>query len=222
MIEEFLGITTEKLVRSGWETLYMVGFSLVIGAVLGSVISITLWLTRKGGLRQNVIVYTILNGVINIIRSVPFIILLVFVMPFTKLIVGTRIGTKAAVVPLVIYIAPYLARLVESSLLEVGNGIIEAAQAMGATKFQIVVHFLLPEAFGSIILALTTGTVGLIGSTAMAGYIGGGGIGNLALTYGYQTFNTNLMVFTVVILVVVVWIIQGIGNTFSRKIRTHS
>ena len=222
MIEEFLGITTEKLVRSGWETLYMVGFSLVIGAVLGSVISITLWLTRKGGLRQNVIVYTILNGVINIIRSVPFIILLVFVMPFTKLIVGTRIGTKAAVVPLVIYIAPYLSRLVESSLLEVGNGIIEAAQAMGATKFQIVVHFLLPEAFGSIILALTTGTVGLIGSTAMAGYIGGGGIGNLALTYGYQTFNTNLMVFTVVILVVVVWIIQGIGNTFSRKIRTHS
>ena len=222
MIEEFLGITTEKLVRSGWETLYMVGFSLVIGAVLGSVISITLWLTRKGGLRQNVIVYTILNGVINIIRSVPFIILLVFVMPFTKLIVGTRIGTKAAVVPLVIYIAPYLARLVESSLLEVGNGIIEAAQAMGATKFQIVVHFLLPEAFGSIILAMTTGTVGLIGSTAMAGYIGGGGIGNLALTYGYQTFNTNLMVFTVVILVVVVWMIQGIGNTFSRKIRTHS
>ncbi len=222
MIEEFLGITTEKLIRSGWETLYMVGFSLVIGAVLGSVISITLWLTRKGGLRQNVIVYTILNGVINIIRSVPFIILLVFVMPFTKLIVGTRIGTKAAVVPLVIYIAPYLARLVESSLLEVGNGIIEAAQAMGATKFQIVVHFLLPEAFGSIILALTTGTVGLIGSTAMAGYIGGGGIGNLALTYGYQTFNTNLMVFTVVILVVVVWMIQGIGNTFSRKIRTHS
>ena len=95
MIEEFLGITTEKIIRSGWETLYMVGFSLVIGAVLGSVISITLWLTRKGGLRQNVIVYTILNGVINIIRSVPFIILLVFVMPFTKLIVGTRIGTKA-------------------------------------------------------------------------------------------------------------------------------
>ena len=222
MIEEFLGITTEKLIRSGWETLYMVGLSLVIGAVSGSVISITLWLTRKGGLRQNVIVYTILNGVINIIRSVPFIILLVFVMPFTKLIVGTRIGTKAAVVPLVIYIAPYLARLVESSLLEVGNGIIEAAQAMGATKFQIVVYFLLPEAFGSIILSLTTGTVGLIGSTAMAGYIGGGGIGNLALTYGYQTFNTNLMVFTVVILVVVVWIIQGIGNNFSRKIRTHS
>ena len=222
MIEEFLGITTEKLIRSGWETIYMVAFSLVIGAVLGSVIAITLWLTRKDGLRQNVIVYTILNGVINIIRSVPFIILLVCVMPFTKLIVGTRIGTKAAIVPLVIYIAPYLARLVEGSLLEVGNGIIEAAQAMGATKFQIVIHFLLPEAFGSIILALTTGTIGLVGATAMAGYIGGGGIGNLALTYGYQTFNTNLMVFTVVVLIIFVWIIQGIGNSFARKRRTHS
>ncbi|MCM1466527.1 MAG: ABC transporter permease [Alistipes sp.] len=222
MIEEFLGITTEKLIRAGGETLYMVAFSLVLGAALGSVIAITLWLTRKGGLRQNVIIYTLLNGVINVIRSVPFIILLVCVMPFTKLIVGTRIGTKAAIVPLVIYIAPYLARLVENSLLEVGSGIIEAAQAMGATKFQIVVHFLLPEAFGSIILALTTGTVGLIGATAMAGYIGGGGIGNLALTYGYQTFNTNLMVFTVVILVIFVWIIQGIGNNFARKRRTHS
>lgn len=222
MIEEFLGITTEKLIRSGWETIYMVAFSLVLGAVFGSIIAITLWLTRKDGLRQNVIIYTILNGVINIIRSVPFIILLVCVMPFTKLIVGTRIGTKAAIVPLVIYIAPYLARLVEGSLLEVGNGIIEAAQAMGATKFQIVVHFLLPEAFGSIILALTTGTIGLVGATAMAGYIGGGGIGNLALTYGYQTFNTNLMVFTVIILVIFVWIIQGIGNSFARKRRTHS
>lgn len=222
MIEEFLGITTEKLIRAGGETLYMVAFSLVLGAALGSVIAITLWLTRKDGLRQNVIIYTLLNGVINVIRSVPFIILLVCVMPFTKWIVGTRIGTKAAIVPLVIYIAPYLARLVEGSLLEVGSGIIEAAQAMGATKFQIVVHFLLPEAFGSIILALTTGTVGLIGATAMAGYIGGGGIGNLALTYGYQTFNTNLMVFTVVILIIFVWIIQGIGNNFARKRRTHS
>lgn len=221
MIEEFLGITTEKLLQAGWETIYMVAFSLVLGALLGSVIAIILWLTRKDGLRQNVIIYTLLNGIINIIRSIPFIILLVCVMPFTKLVVGTRIGTKAAIVPLVIYIAPYLARLVEGSLLEVGNGIIEAAQAMGATKLQIVIHFLLPEAFGSIILALTTGTIGLVGATAMAGYIGGGGVGNLALTYGYQAFNTNLMVFTVIVLIVFVWIIQSIGNRFARKRRTH-
>lgn len=221
MIEDFLGITTEKLLQAGWETIYMVAFSLALGALLGSVIAIILWLTRKDGLRQNVIIYTLLNGIINIIRSIPFIILLVCVMPLTKLIVGTRIGTKAAIVPLVIYIAPYLARLVEGSLLEVGNGIIEAAQAMGATKLQIVIHFLLPEAFSSIILALTTGTIGLVGATAMAGYIGGGGVGNLALTYGYQAFNTNLMVFTVIVLIVFVWIIQSIGNRFARKQRTH-
>lgn len=137
--------------------------------------------------------YTILNGFINIIRSTPFIILLVCVMPFTKIIVGTRIGTRAAIVPLVIYTAPFLARLLETSLLEVGGGIIEAAQSMGATTFQIIVHFVLPEAFASVILALTTGTIALIGATAMAGYIGGGGIGNIALTYGYQTFNFPLM-----------------------------
>lgn len=157
----------------------------------------------------------------NVIRSIPFIILLVCVMPLTKLIVGTRIGTKAAIVPLVIYIAPYLARLIENSLLEVSSGIVEAAQSMGANTWQIVIHFVFPEAFGSVILALTTGTIGLLGATAMAGYIGGGGVGNLALTYGYQAFNTNLMVFTVIILILFVWMIQSIGNGLSRKRRNH-
>ena len=142
-------------------------------------------------------------------------------MPFTKIIVGTRIGTRAAIVPLVIYTAPFLARLLETSLLEVGSGIIEAAQSMGATTFQIIVHFVLPEAFASVILALTTGTIALIGATAMAGYIGGGGIGNIALTYGYQTFNFPLMFATVFILIAFVWIIQSLGNRLSQKRRTH-
>lgn len=221
MIEEFLGITTEKLVKAGWETLYMVGFSLLLGAFLGAIIAIILWLTRKDGLQENRLIYTVVNAVINIIRSTPFIILLVCVMPFTKFIVGTRIGTKAAIVPLVIYIAPYLARLIENSLLDVGPGIVEAAKSMGADTFQIIVYFVLPEAFASIILALTTGTIGLIGATAMAGYIGGGGVGNLALTYGYQTFNYNLMFFTVAILIAFVWLIQSIGNRLSRKRRIH-
>lgn len=221
MLEEFLGITTDKLVKSLWETVYMVGLSLIIGAVVGFIIAIVLWLTRKGGLKENVFLYTIFNAIINVVRSTPFIILLVCVMPVTKFIVGTRIGTKAAIVPLVIYTAPFLGRLIETSLLEVGNGIVEAAQAMGASTFQIVIHFVLPEAFASIILALTTGTIGLIGATAMAGYIGGGGVGNLALTYGYQTFNYHLMFFTVVILIAFVWLIQSIGNTFSRKRRSH-
>ena len=177
MIQQYLGISPDKLIKAGWETLYMVGFSLIIGSIVGFFIAIVLWLTRKGGLKENPLLYTILNGFINIIRSTPFIILLVCVMPFTKIIVGTRIGTKAAIVPLVIYTAPFLARLLETSLLEVGGGIIEAAQSMGATTFQIIVHFVLPEAFASVILALTTGTIALIGATAMAGYIGGGGSG---------------------------------------------
>lgn len=221
MIQQYLGISPDKLIKAGWETLYMVGFSLIIGSIVGFFIAIILWLTRKGGLKENPLIYTILNGFINIIRSTPFIILLVCVMPFTKIIVGTRIGTKAAIVPLVIYTAPFLARLLETSLLEVGGGIIEAAQSMGATTFQIIVHFVLPEAFASVILALTTGTIALIGATAMAGYIGGGGIGNIALTYGYQTFNFPLMFSTVFILITFVWIIQSLGNRLSQKRRTH-
>ncbi len=212
MIQQYLGISPDKLIKAGWETLYMVGFSLIIGSIVGFFIAIVLWLTRKGGLKENPLLYTILNGFINIIRSTPFIILLVCVMPFTKIIVGTRIGTRAAIVPLVIYTAPFLARLLETSLLEVGGGIIEAAQSMGATTFQIIVHFVLPEAFASVILALTTGTIALIGATAMAGYIGGGGIGNIALTYGYQTFNFPLMFATVFILIAFVWIIQSRGK----------
>ena len=202
MIQQYLGISPDKLIKAGWETLYMVGFSLIIGSIVGFFIAIVLWLTRKGGLKENPLLYTILNGVINIIRS-------------------TRIGTRAAIVPLVIYTAPFLARLLETSLLEVGGGIIEAAQSMGATTFQIIVHFVLPEAFASVILALTTGTIALIGATAMAGYIGGGGIGNIALTYGYQTFNFPLMFATVFILIAFVWIIQSLGNRLSQKRRTH-
>lgn len=221
MIQQYLGISPDKLIKAGWETLYMVGFSLIIGSIVGFLIAIVLWLTRKGGLKENSLLYTILNGFINIIRSTPFIILLVCVMPFTKIIVGTRIGTRAAIVPLVIYTAPFLARLLETSLLEVGGGIIEAAQSMGATTFQIIVHFVLPEAFASVILALTTGTIALIGATAMAGYIGGGGIGNIALTYCYQTFNFPLMFATVFILIAFVWIIQSLGNRLSQKRRTH-
>ena len=221
MIQQYLGISPDKLIKAGWETLYMVGFSLIIGSIVGFLIAIVLWLTRKGGLKENSLLYTILNGFINIIRSTPFIILLVCVMPFTKIIVGTRIGTRAAIVPLVIYTAPFLARLLETSLLEVGGGIIEAAQSMGATTFQIIVHFVLPEAFASVILALTTGTIALIGAPAMAGSIGGGGIGNIALTYGSQTFNFPLMFATVFILIAFVWIIQSLGNRLSQKSRTH-
>lgn len=220
-LEAFLGVPIEKVVKSGCETIYMVGWSLLIGAVTGFIIAVFLWMSRKDGLKRNDIVYFVLNSIINIVRSTPFIILMVTVMPLTKLIIGTRIGTKACLVPLILYISPYFARLIEGALLGVDPGIVEAAKSMGATTFQIITQFVFPEAFGSMVIGITTGTVGLIGATAMAGYIGGGGVGNLALTYGYQTFNTNLMIFTVIILIIFVQIVQTIGNKIAEKRRMH-
>ena len=221
MIEQYLGITSEQMVIAAGQTVYMLFWGLVLGSLLGIPLGILLTITRKDGILQNKVVYTLLNYTINIVRSVPYIILLVAIMPLTKIIVGTRIGTQAALVSLVFYITPFLSRLVESSLLEVDKGIIEAAEAMGATPVQVIWHFLLPEALGSLILSLTTGTIGLLGATAMAGAIGGGGVGNLALTYGYQQFNTPLMVATVIVLIVFVQLIQGLGNYISKRVRAR-
>ncbi|HWS41610.1 MAG TPA: methionine ABC transporter permease [Pseudoflavonifractor sp.] len=221
MKEKLFGVTIEKLLLSGGQTLYMVGWGMLIGGVIGTVLALALVLCRKGGLAENRVVYFILEHFINIVRSVPFIILLVTVMPLTRALIGTTIGSKAALVPLILYISPYMARLVENSLLEVSPGILEAAQAMGATNLQIVRYFLLPETLGSIVLALTTGTVGLLGASAMAGYSGGGGVGNLALTYGYEKFNTPLMIFTVVILIIFVQLLQAVGGSLSRRLREH-
>lgn len=221
MKQEFLGVTVERLLTSFGQTVYMVGLSLIFGAVLGTALALALVLTRPGGLKANHIVYSVISAFVNIVRSVPFVILIVAIMPFTRALVGTTIGSTAALVPLVFYISPYMARLVENSLLEVDSGIIEASRAMGATTFQVVWYFLLPEALGSIVLALTTGTIGLLGASAMAGYVGGGGVGDLALTYGYQKFNTPLMLFTVVILVLAVQFLQAVGNRLSRRLREH-
>lgn len=217
-----LGVPNEQIILAGQQTIYMVAVSLALGTLIGTPLAVLMVLTRSDGILKNKPVFTVVNTIINIVRSVPFIILLVFISPVTKTLVGTRIGTNAAIVPLVCYIAPYLARLVENSLLEVDHGIVEAAQAMGATNRQIVWHFLLPEAKGSLMMALTTGTIGLIGATAMAGAIGAGGVGDLALTYGYERMNTPLMLFTVVILVIFVQIIQMTGNFFARKMREHT
>ena len=211
-----LGVPGSQLLLAAEQTLYMVFLSLFIGTVLGLIIAVTLVVTNPNGIVNNSIVYTITNTIVNIVRSVPFIILMVFILPLTKMIVGTRVGTTAAIVPLVIFIAPYLARLFENSILEVN---IEAAQSMGASHFEVIWHFLLPEAKGSLILSITTGTIGLIGATAMAGAIGAGGVGDLALTYGYERLNFPLMLFTVVILIIFVQIIQTIGNYFARRAR---
>ncbi len=221
LIEQSLGVTPAKLLLAAEQTVYMLFWALLIGTLIGISLGILLVLTRKNGVMENRFVFRLLNYLINIARSVPFIILLVFIMPLTKWVAGTTIGTRAALVPLVFYISPYLARLVESSILEVDPGIIEAAEAMGASTFQVIWCFLLPEAMPSLILTLTTGTIGLLGVTAMAGAIGAGGVGDLALTYGYQQFNTPLMTFTVIVLILFVQIIQSIGNRLSRKIRNH-
>jgi D-methionine transport system permease protein len=212
-------ITLDQFLQASIDTLYMVGMSLLVGSLLGIPLGIALVVTRPGGIMQNKALYSILNPIINIVRSLPFIILMVAIIPFTRMIVGTSIGTNAAIVPLIIFISPFIARLIENSLLEVNPGIIEAAESMGATPFQIIWHFLLPEAFGSLILSITTATIGLIGATAMAGTVGGGGVGDLAIVYGYQRFDTFAMVATVVILVIFVQIIQSTGNVLARKAR---
>ena len=211
------GISAAKVWLSIGQTIYMVGLSLVFGLVIAFPLAILLFVTRKGGIKQNLVVYNVVGTIINIIRSVPFIILIVYIMPLTKAIVGTRVGSTAALVPLTCYIAPYLARLIENALLEVDGGIIEAAQAMGANTFQTIFKFVLPESKGGIVLGITTGTVGLLGATAMAGAVGGGGVGDLALTYDYQRFNTPLMTSTVVILIVFVQIIQMIGSKAAKS-----
>ena len=217
-IENFLGIPVSKIGISISETLYMVSIALIIGAVVAFIISIILIFTRKGGLYQNTIVYNVINIVINVIRSTPFVVLLIAVMPLTKAL----IGPTAAIVPLTIYIVPFLSRLMENSLLDTGKGILEAAQSMGATSWQMIFYFILPESKGSLILSLTTGIVGLIGASAMAGYIGGGGIGSLVLNYGYNRFNFELMYSLVILLIIVTQVVQSLGNSFAERARKNN
>ena len=209
----------DQYAAAGWQTLYMVGISLLLGTLGGVPLGVALVLTRPGGLRPSRVIFEIVNLVVNTVRSLPFIILMVAIVPFTRALVGTSIGTTAALVPLTIFIAPFMARLIEQSVLEVDNGILEAAESMGATLWQTIRYFLLPEAKASIILALTTSTITLISATAMAGTIGGGGVGDLAISYGYQQFDTVAIVLTVVILIVVVQAIQALGNYWARRAR---
>jgi D-methionine transport system permease protein len=212
-------ITYDQLSQALGQTVQMVGVALFLGSLLGIPIGILLVITRPEGIWPKKAFYSLLNPVINIIRSLPFIILMVAIIPFTRLLVQTSIGTTAATVPLVVFVAPYIGRLVENSLLDVSPGILEAAQAMGATTLEIIWHFLLPEAVGSLILALTTATIGLVGATAMAGTVGGGGIGDLAVSYGYERFDRFVMLITVIILILFVQGLQSLGNKLAHIVR---
>lgn len=174
-------VNQEKIIEALIETVQMVAFSLLFSALIGLPLGILLVVTRKGHLLENTVVFNIINSIINIFRSVPFIILMVAIIPITRMIVGTSIGTAAAVVPLVFYAGPYIARLIENSLLEVDPGVIEAAEAMGATPGQIILKFLIPEALSSLVLGFTIATIGLVGASAMAGAVGGEALVTLPL-----------------------------------------
>jgi len=212
-------VNSDQIVQALIDTLQMVSISFICSILLGLPLGIALLVTRQGQILENISVFTVLNFIINIFRSIPFIILLVAIIPLTRLIVGTSIGTSAAIVPMVFYAGPYIARLVESSLLEIDEGVFEAANAMGATPTQTIFRFLLPEALSSLVVNFTIATIGLIGASAMAGTVGGGGIGDLAITYGYQRFDTVTMMITVVMLIIMVQGLQSIGNFLSKKIR---
>ncbi|WP_341912645.1 methionine ABC transporter permease [Ferrovibrio terrae] len=200
------------------ETLVMVGISGAIGAAFGIPLGVVLILTDRGGILQNVGLNRVLGLVVNAARSTPFIILMVAVIPFTRLVVGTSIGTAAAVVPLTIAAIPFIARLVETALREVPAGLIEAAEAMGATPLQIVVKVLLPEALPGIVAGLTITLVSLIGYSAMAGAVGGGGLGDIGIRYGYQRFLPEVMLAVVLVLIVFVQGVQSAGDRLVRRL----
>jgi len=206
------------LAKSLWETTYMVAVSGVISALLGIPLGIILVTTDKGHILENTPFNKILGAIVNATRSTPFIILMVAIIPLTRLLVGTSIGTNAAIVPSSIAAIPFVARIVESALKEVDYGVIEAAQAMGASPREIITKVLIPEAMPAIILGLTLTLISLIGYSAMAGAIGGGGLGDLAIRYGYQRFRADIMFITVVILIGQVQIVQSTGDYLARRL----
>ena len=217
MFENFSEMMLELFATSLWETVIMVGASGILGALVGIPLGVFLRLTDKGGILQNAPANTVVGGIVNAVRSTPFIILLVAIIPFTRLVTGTSIGTWAAVVPLTLAAAPFIARLVETALREVDGGLVEAAHSMGATTGQIVWKVLLPEAMPGIVAGLTISFVSLTGYSAMAGAVGGGGLGDLGIRYGYQRFLPDVMLAVVVILIVFVQAIQSLGDWVVRR-----
>lgn len=206
------------LVEGTLATLYMTLVATLFGYIIGLPVGILLTITDKDGIRPNKVLYRVLDIIVNIMRSIPFLILLIMVIPLTKLIVGKSYGSNATIVPLVIAAAPFIARMVESSLKEVDHGVIEAAQSMGATNATIVWKVLLPEARTSLLVGVTIVIGTVLGYSAMAGTVGGGGLGDIAIRYGYYRYQTDVMMITIVILVVLVQILQAIGMLISRKL----
>ena len=200
------------------ETIYMVIVSMAISTAIGVPLGVLLHVTARGGILDAPMVNRFVGGIVNAVRSIPFIILMVAIIPLTRLIVGSAIGTTAAMVPLVIASVPFIGRQVETSLREVPHGLVEAALAMGATPMQIITRVLLPESMPGIVSQLTTVIIALVGESAMAGAIGGGGLGDLAIRYGYQRFRPDIMIATVVILIILVQLVQLAGNALAARL----
>lgn len=210
-------ILNEVLFPALLETIYMVGVSTVLAVIIGFIPAIILVVTDEKGLRPNKVVYKILDFIINMLRSFPFLILMIAIVPLTKIIVGKQIGTTAAIVPLTIGSFPFAARVIESSLKEVDPGVIEAAKAFGASDLQIIFKVMLKEALPSIVLGITLTVISIIGYSAMAGAIGGGGLGDAAMHYGYYMFDNEVMIYTVIILMILVQILQSLGNFIYKR-----
>ena len=214
MLTNYLPLIGDALI----ETIVMVAVSGFVGALAGIPLGIVLFVTDKKSFLPMPVLNITLGTVINAMRSVPFIILLVAIIPFTRMVVGSSIGTAAAIVPLTLSVAPFIARMVETSLREVDKGLIEAAQSMGATHLQVVTKVLLPEAMPGIVAGLTISVISLIGYSAMAGAVGGGGLGDLGIRYGYQRFNPEVMWTVVLVLIVLVQGLQSLGDRIVRKL----
>ncbi len=206
------------LINALKETIIMVLASTLFSVILGFIPAIILTLTAKDGLKPNKAIYSVLDFIVNTLRSFPFVILMVIIIPFTRLLVGKTYGTAAAIVPLTIAAAPFVARIIESSLREVDKGVIEAAKSFGASNTQIIFKVMLKEAVPSIVSGITLTVISIVGYSAMAGTLGGGGLGDVAIRYGYQRFETNTMIITCIILIIVVQALQILGNYFYNKL----
>lgn len=213
----FDAATTQMLLEGVWDTLYMTVVSTFFSYVFGMVMGVYLVISRADGIKPRPVLYGCLDVVVNLTRSFPFLILMIAVIPFTRFLVGTTIGNNATVVPLVIAAAPFVARLVESSLLEVDSGVVEAAQSMGATTMQIITKVLLLEARPSLINGSAIAATTILGYSAMSGAVGGGGLGKLAIMYGYNRYQNDIMFATVVLLIVIVQVLQSFGNWATRR-----
>src|SRR5690625_3113086 len=208
---------TEILVSIG-ETSIMVGFSILAALLLGLPVGTFLFLCRKGQLLENQLIFSSLNLIVNIIRSFPFLLLVIFMIPITRFIIGTAIGTVAATLPMVVIAIAHYSRLVEQSLLDVPKGVIDAAVAMGASVKDIIFKFLYVEARSALVLSMTTSTISFISYSTIMGVVGGGGIGDFAIRYGYLQFRNDLMIYIIIIMVIIVQLIQYVGITIARKI----